>query len=249
VILLERSDRLGGKIRLAERLPGRGELGDLADWRAGECARRGVDVRLGTNATLESVRALAPDRVIVATGAVATRDAASKVHPMPVPGWERDFVLDHEAALLRAEEIGPRVVILDAVGHIEGIGLGELLARRGCEVTLVTPLPSPLALDRETAGYALPRAVQAGVRWRPNTVLAAIGEREVMLVDALSRQPETVAGVDHVVIRTHGRADAGLYFALRESAPELQVVRIGDAVAPRYADRAIYDGHLAGRAV
>jgi hypothetical protein len=26
-------------------------------------------------------------------------------------------------------------------------------------------------------------------------------------------------------------------------------VRVGDAVAVRYADRAIYDGHLAGRAI
>jgi 2,4-dienoyl-CoA reductase-like NADH-dependent reductase (Old Yellow Enzyme family) len=248
-ILLERSSVLGGKIRAAARLPGRAEIGDLADWRAGECARRGVDVRLGHDATVDSVLALAPDAVIVATGAVATRDAASKVHPMPIAGWDQAFVLDHEAALARALEIGPRVAILDAVGHIEAIGLGELLARRGCDVLLVTPLPSPLALDRETAGYALPRAVQAGVRWRPNTVLAAIGANAVTLVDTLSRRSETVDGIDHVVIRTHGRADARLYFALRESAPGLDVVRIGDAVAPRYADRAIFDGHLAGRAV
>ncbi|MGH7787456.1 MAG: NAD(P)-binding protein, partial [Candidatus Binatia bacterium] len=46
VILLERAARLGGKIQLARRLPGREEIGDFADWRAGECARRGVDVRL-----------------------------------------------------------------------------------------------------------------------------------------------------------------------------------------------------------
>ena len=42
VTLLERSDELGGKIRLAAALPGRGELADFADWRAAECdaARR-----------------------------------------------------------------------------------------------------------------------------------------------------------------------------------------------------------------
>ena len=34
VSLLERNDRLGGKIRLAELLPGRRELADFADWRA-----------------------------------------------------------------------------------------------------------------------------------------------------------------------------------------------------------------------
>src|SRR5262249_4634692 len=66
VILLERASELGGKIRLATRLPGRGELADLAGWRAGECARRGVDVRLGVDATAEAVLAFAPDAVVVA---------------------------------------------------------------------------------------------------------------------------------------------------------------------------------------
>ncbi|HZR80472.1 MAG TPA: FAD-dependent oxidoreductase [Candidatus Binatia bacterium] len=248
VILLERDRALGGKIRLAAALPGRGEIADLAAWRAGECERRGVDVRLGCDADADRVLALAPDAVIVATGGVATRDAASKVHPMPVPGWDQDFVLDHEQAIARASELGPRVVVLDAVGHIEAIALGELLARRGCEVTVATPLPSPLALDRETAGYALPRAVQAGMRWRPNTALGAIGDHEALLADVFTRALDTVP-VDHVVIRTHGRADARLYFALRQRAPDLEVLRVGDAVAPRFADRAIYDGHLAGRRV
>src|SRR5215468_7235884 len=64
VTLLERGDELGGKIRLAQRLPGRSELADFADWRAGECARRGVDVRLRHAATAESVLALAPDAVV-----------------------------------------------------------------------------------------------------------------------------------------------------------------------------------------
>jgi hypothetical protein len=59
-----------------------------------------------------------------------------------------------------------------------------------------------------------------------------------------SRRAETLP-VDAVVIRTHGVADAALYFALEGRVPE--VVRVGDAVAVRPADRAIFDGHLAGR--
>ena len=69
----------------------------------------------------------------------------------------------------------------------------------------------------------------------------------VTLVDVLSRRPEQIAGVDTVVIRTHGIADDGLYFALRDRVPE--VVRVGDAVAVRTCDRAIFDGHMAGRAL
>ena len=164
---------------------------------------------------------------------------------MPVPGSEQEFVLDHETALLRADGLGQRVVILDVVGHIEAIGLGELLARRAVDVTVVTPFALPICLDRETLGYALPRAAQAGMRWRPNTAIAAIGEHAVTLVDVLSRRTETISDVDTVVIRTHGIADDALYVALQGRVPEL--LRVGDAVAVRPCDRAIFDGHMAGR--
>lgn len=248
VTLLERDAALGGKIRLAARLPGRGELADFAAWRAGECARRGVEVRLGVDADVETVLALHPDAVIVATGGRAAVDAPAKGWPMmPVPGSEQAFVLDHETALARLDELGPRVVIFDVVGHIEAIGLGELLAARGVETTLATPFALPVCLDRETAGYALPRACQAGMRWRPNTGVVAIGDHAVTLLDVHARRPESLDNVDHVVIRTHGVADDALYFALQGRVPH--VVRVGDAVAPRWADRAIFDGHRAGRAV
>jgi 2,4-dienoyl-CoA reductase-like NADH-dependent reductase (Old Yellow Enzyme family) len=247
VVLLERSHELGGKIRLAAMLPGREEMANHAGWRAEECARRGVEIRLGVEATPEAVLALGPDAVVVATGGRACKTASAKWHPMPVLGSERDFVLDHEEALLRAGSLGPRVVILDAVGHIEGLGLGELLARRGCEVTLAMPLASPMLLDAETLAAALPRTVRSGVRWRPIHFLVAIGDHEVTLVDGLAGKPERIERVDHVVIRTHGVAEDGLYFALQAGVPE--IVRVGDAVAVRWADRAIFDGHRAGRSL
>ncbi|MGH8983780.1 MAG: hypothetical protein ACRDY6_07875, partial [Acidimicrobiia bacterium] len=247
VTLLERDDALGGKIRLAARLPGREELADFADWRAGECARRGVDVRLGVEATVDGVVALKPDAVVVATGGRATTDGASKFHPFPVPGSEQPFVIDHDRALVEADALGVRVVILVAVGHIEAIGLGELLASRGAEVIVACPLPTPMLLDAETMAMALPRMARAGAQWRPNTAMAGIGDHEVTLVDTLSVAIETVSGVDTVVIRTHGVPNDDLYFALQERVPE--VVRVGDAVAVRLADRAIFDGHRAGRAL
>lgn len=244
VTLLERETQLGGKIRLAAQLPGRAEIGDLAAWRVGQCERFGVERRLGCEADVEGVLGLVPDAVVIATGGRATTTAASKLHPMPVPGSERDFVIDHEAALQRIDALGSRVVILDAVGHIEAIGLGELLARSGRTAIVVTPVPTPMLLDRETVGYALPRAVQAGMVWRPNTALGLIGDREVIVADVFSRKPETIP-VDHVVIRTHGLPDDALYFALEGRVPELH--RVGDCVAVRFADRAIFDGHTVGR--
>ena len=42
-------EHLGGGIRWAQQLPGRDEMADFADWRIGECERRGVDIRLGVD--------------------------------------------------------------------------------------------------------------------------------------------------------------------------------------------------------
>jgi 2,4-dienoyl-CoA reductase-like NADH-dependent reductase (Old Yellow Enzyme family)/thioredoxin reductase len=246
VTLLERSAQLGGKIRLAAMLPGRGEIAAFADWRANECVRRGVEVRVGVDADVEAVLALAPDAVIVATGGFAVVGTPSKSHHMPVPGSDQEWVIDHERALLEADALGEHVVILDAIGHIEAIGVGHFLAERAHQVTVVTPMHSPLLLDAETMQKALPRAVRAGLRWRPNTAMVSIGAHEVMVADVMSYAVESLPA-DHVVIRTHGVANDSLYYGLLAELSDVR--RVGDAVVPRLADRAIYDGHLAGRSV
>jgi 2,4-dienoyl-CoA reductase-like NADH-dependent reductase (Old Yellow Enzyme family) len=247
VTLLERADELGGKIRLAQCLPGRSELANFADWRAAECERRGVDIRVGVDATTDDVLAFEPEAVVVATGARPAIDAPSKWHPLPVPGSDQPFVVDHEYALVHAPELGRRVVVLDAVGHIEGVGIGELLAANGVEVTVVCPLPTPMLLDAETLAAALPRMARAGARWRPNTALVSIGAHETTLIDTLSLRTEAISDVDSVVIRTHARPRTELYDALLGHVESL--VAVGDAVAARLADRAIFDGHRAGRSI
>ncbi len=251
VTLLERAATLGGAIRLAQRLPGRAEIADLADWRIGACERHGVTLRTGVDATPDTVRALAPDAVVIATGGRATKTGRSAYHPMPVPGSEQDWVLDHLEALRALTDdparLGARVVLLDAVGHVQGIGLGELLAAHGHDVTVVCPLPVLLACDGETQAAILPRAVQAGVAWRPSTAVAAVDDHTVTLVDVLARRLEPLPDVDTFVVCTNGVPNTELYDALRDRGPEL--VRVGDAVTVRPVDRAVYDGHRAGRAL
>ena len=74
----------------------------------------------------------------------------------------------------------------------------------------------------------------------------AVDNARASLLDVFSGSIATIR-VDNVVIRAHGRPVDGLYHALRGTGPE--VMRVGDAVAVRLADRAIFEGHLAGRAI
>ncbi len=95
VTLLEAGDRLGGTLPFAGiAYPANLKL---LDWLRSELTRSTVDVRLSTEATVALVRDLAPDEVIVATG--ARRD-------MPdIPGSNRDFVFsgDEMRALVAGE--------------------------------------------------------------------------------------------------------------------------------------------------
>jgi NADPH-dependent 2,4-dienoyl-CoA reductase/sulfur reductase-like enzyme len=82
VTLIERSDRLGGTLRFASLAYEPNER--LLNWLRREVEEASVDVRLSTEATPELLRSLAPDEVIVATGAV---------RGMPdIPGNDRDNV-------------------------------------------------------------------------------------------------------------------------------------------------------------
>jgi 2,4-dienoyl-CoA reductase-like NADH-dependent reductase (Old Yellow Enzyme family)/thioredoxin reductase len=94
VILLEATGRLGGTARIAAIAYA--PNGDFVDWLKGQLEDLDVDVRLNTPASLDTVRALAPDAVVVATGAI--RRAPE------IPGSHLSHV--HDGASLRALLLG-----------------------------------------------------------------------------------------------------------------------------------------------
>jgi NADPH-dependent 2,4-dienoyl-CoA reductase/sulfur reductase-like enzyme len=83
VTLVEAADRLGGTAWFSQLTTP--DNGPLVDWLVHEVTGAGVEVRLGSVATVETIRALAPDVVVVATGAAR--------HRPPVPGAELPHVL------------------------------------------------------------------------------------------------------------------------------------------------------------
>jgi 2,4-dienoyl-CoA reductase (NADPH2) len=89
VTLLERQRRLGGALWLAATVHHDNQ--PFLDWLLAEVKRLAIDVRLGVAATVQSVAALRPDAVIVATGA--------RVSTPPIAGVEQSSVIT--GALLR----------------------------------------------------------------------------------------------------------------------------------------------------
>jgi mycofactocin system FadH/OYE family oxidoreductase 2 len=249
VTLAEREERLGGQVNLILRTPGRDEFG----WITRDLERRmlafGVDIRLGTEATAGLVRELEPDGVIVSTGASPSRSGFSSVNPLVerLPGVEQDNVLTAWDVLLESQPVGKRVVVLDDDGSRAAAGVTEVLLDRGAEVELVSRWPTlfPGTLTTLDMAHLYGRLLGKGLVYRLNAWADGIEGNRVTIFNLYTGATEVLDGVDSVVLATGTKANEELYLALK--GEHANVHRIGDCLAPRKLDHAIYEGELAGR--
>jgi mycofactocin system FadH/OYE family oxidoreductase 2 len=248
VTLLEQDEQLGGQVNLILRTPGREEFGWITRDLEVQMRRAGVEIRLGTQATAELVRELQPDGLIVATGALPSRTGFSSVNPLVdrLPGADGEHVLTVWDVLLESRPVGKRVVVLDDDGTRYAAGVTEVLLDRGCEVELISRWPAlfPSVLTTLDMVHLYSRLLGKGLAHRLNSWAASIDGDRVTVFNLYTGAQEVLEGVDSIVLATGPRANDELYFALKGSVESLH--RIGDCVAPRKLDHAIYEGYLAG---
>lgn len=223
VELRERSDRLGGMLRLAAQVGGRSRLARLADWLESEVRRLGVTVSTGAEVTE------VPEGAIVATGSVA---------------GPRNYVVDGGTVvdvvdLLSGAELpsGP-VVVADPVGDFVGVGIAELLAAQGKPTAIISQdqvIGTQLALTGDLAD-ANTRLQQAGVILAKRSVLREVHAGHVVLEDVFTAERRELDCA--VVVHCGHRLPDALPGALRA----------GDCVAPRTVHEAILEGRRAAMA-
>ena len=147
----------------------------------------------------------------------------------------------------RSRPVGKRVVVLDDDGSRAASGVVEVLLDRGHDVEVVTRFNTlfPQLFYNLDQAYVYGRCFSKGLRYRLNVWASAIDGSSVKLFNLYTGAPEAIEGVDTVVLALGPKANEELYFQLKGSVGELH--RIGDCVAPRKIDHAIYEGELAGR--
>ena len=253
VTLIDKLNEIGGQWRLAARQPTRQRIADHIKWYAGELARLGVTLRLGEEATVDTIAADRPDHVIVATGILPVTSGFQRALPMTdeLPGAGHPNVMSYHAVLEGGRLIGERVLVVDDLHSWRGLGTGLYLAETSHRVTVMTAKP---LLGSELAGTgadALGRArfARAGGRALTDTALKAWGEpgndgSEACLVSLLMDETFTER-FDTLVLATVASPDTRLADALAGlgAAPAFTV--IGDCNAPRKAHMAIYEGRKA----
>lgn len=236
VTLFERETRLGGQVRTAAAARMRGEFGVMADDLERECRRAGVIVRTAVVVDAALLHRLAPDVVIVATGARPRRPAWAGDRPEAVD--VRD-VLEGRAAPTG------RVLVFDELGFHQGTSTAETLAARGCAVTVATPamiVGQDLGLTLDTEGWER-RAHAAGIALVTDVVPMGIDATESGIRVRLLHHPTgttTDPEFDAVVCSVHQDPVDDLWKEL--SGSRFEVHRIGDALAPRRAHAAVIEG-------
>lgn len=130
-VIFDSSDRLGGTLNTADKGYGKEMITAYTDSLITQVKKAGIEVRLGEEATLEKVKALAPDSVFIACGAEPIVPA--------IDGLDGDNVVTAEDVLLgRVSPTGSVAVIGSGM---TGLETAEVLAARGCRLTLVEMLP------------------------------------------------------------------------------------------------------------
>jgi len=248
VILLESCDQLGGGLRLWAGLPGREWFQKGVDWWAGELAHLGVDVRLGTEATAETVLGEHPDAVIVATGSRYSPTGRSGFLNQAISGHDRDFVYRPEDILVNGVRPTGKVILLDGEGTHTGPGIAEILAQAGADVELVTSAFAPVSADlmyTGEVGFVVARIKAAGVTISTQTYLRSIDTHAVTLYDVFTGAERTIPDVEAVILATSREPNDSLSDALEGEVRQL--FTIGDALAPRPMAAASFEGQKFAR--
>jgi mycofactocin system FadH/OYE family oxidoreductase 2 len=245
VTLIERGAELGGQVLTAMKGAGRDEFGVIIRNEKGQVDKAGVKVQLGVEATTEQVLSEHPDVVIVATG--------SQPKQCPVGGADGPGVFNVWQVLNGEADLGEHICLIDYDGHHRATSTAEFLANLGKKVHIIT---SSLFIGAELGPsqdlyLSRQRLLGKGVHFTPDIavmeVKGEVGEKTVTGFNVYSNVWDQWGPFDSLVLAMGQKVDDALYMSLKGKVPELY--RIGDSVAPRKVDMAIWEGHRVGREI
>lgn len=236
VTLFEKENELGGLLKYASVPEFKAELRNFMEYLINQVNKLRVDVRYGCSATLDLVKEVKPDAVILAAG--------SSPYLPKIPGITNSFVVNGLDLLSGKSKTGERVLVVG--GAAMGSEIAAHLAGQNRKVTLIE-MRDEIALDLELRSRLTLHSLlnQRGVEILKGWKLEKIEDGEAFLVDGnLNRR--AIKG-DSVVLALGLISNRELDQELKENFSEVHV--IGDCLEPRRIYQAIHEGAFAGRAI
>ena len=241
VTLFEQGKRLGGQLNLAAKAPGRDDFEDQIYFEENEMERVGVDVKLRTDADVGAIKALSPDAVVVATGAVprVPHDVEGLDLPHVVQGWD---------AISGAADVGDRVAIVSQEDYYETPTIAEYLAHKGKQVEVFTKSTHlGFEIARYSVAMVLAHMENVGVKVTPNLVLTEIQKDGLEFVSSFGGgHTYRKEGFDSVVL-IYGQVPVhGLYDELKADGGISELYIAGSAWIPRFMAESTEHGATIG---
>ncbi|NKB68089.1 MAG: FAD-dependent oxidoreductase [Candidatus Latescibacteria bacterium] len=236
VVVYERRPVLGGEMVSASMPDFKWDIKRLLEYYSKEVERTGLDVRLGTEMTLDLLQEEKPDAVVLAVGGEAV---------LPdVPGIDGDHVTTAIAALERWDELdmGDRVLVVGA--GLVGYEVAWYAAQQGASVAMVSRRKGEDVFKLDEHGTNLALLIK-GVR---DAGVEVVGDRELKRVEgggvvlADSEGREEFRAVDNIIVSRGYTPRQGLAQAIAEAGLDCQVLQVGDCVEVRNFFDAINEG-------
>lgn len=231
VTLLEKKSELGGALVHTRYEATKGDLQRYLDYLTRQIGKSSVDVRLGLPATPAVIRALDPDSMILAIGAMPTVPS--------IKGLETMRVLQAIDAYPVLDTLGHVVVVIG--GGMVGAELGLSLSERGHNVTIVEPTGTLAGQGNMLYREGLRQHVAAS---RNLTCLLNTTCVEVQPGRAIVENPRSGRvglPADVIILATGMRPDEQALQELLDIVPDTYV--IGDCRRPRSVQEATREGY------
>jgi 2,4-dienoyl-CoA reductase-like NADH-dependent reductase (Old Yellow Enzyme family)/NADPH-dependent 2,4-dienoyl-CoA reductase/sulfur reductase-like enzyme len=231
VTLFEKEEKLGGALHFAAALPFKADMKRYLDWMIQKTHKApGVEVKLMTEGTVNTIKAIKPDVLIVAVG-------ADPITP-EIPGVEIPNVVWAGDVCMGKAKVGDRVVV--AGGGMTGCETALYLAQKGKKITIIDMVgPSEIAQDVPILSRRglLELLDKNGVEIKTELKLEEITGKGVLVIDKQWNRFEILA--DTVVLSLGFKVRTETVKALQGLAREIYV--IGDCSNPRNLGDAIHD--------
>ena len=231
VILLEKADHVGGVLNYVAHEEFKQDIKAYLGYLTGQLAASGVEVRLGSAATPQSVAELHPDVVMIAIGAQPVTPA--------IKGIESDAVMGFYDAIIHRDRIGQKVVIIG--GGTIGAEIGLELATFGDrDVTIVEMTDTIAAKGNMLYRIGLRQHMQMAKNLvaRTNTSCVEIMAGGVVVRDAggelQTLSADTVINATGVVAK---KDEAAGFYGITP-----QTYSIGDCERARIIKDAVFEG-------
>lgn len=220
-VIFEKENVLGGQLNLADKPVLKDKLGAYKNGLIARVENSGIEVKLGTKADKENVKAINPVGVFLTTG-------GNPIVPK-IPGVEGSNVITAEQFLSGAKKVGEGSVVVIGGGNT-GMEVAETLCYEGREVTVVEMMDQiGRGLYPSVLVDYITRVTQKGEKILTGQKVLSIDEKGVT-VENTKDQSQSRIDADNVILALGVSSENSLKDAMKELG--VPVLLAGDASHP-----------------